>query len=126
MHWSTQYIGQPYAETNCAELAAQVYREQFGGQPKLPVMPNSLARQCRLMDDLLADFAYPVTAPRDGDLVLMQCRGRLSHVGVFCDCGGSQHGYVLHALKNTAQVVLHRLRDLERLQLQVEGYYRWL
>jgi len=124
-HWSSSYIGLPYAETNCAELAEKVWREQFGGEPRLPDNPHNLGTQCALMEALLDDFAEPVRTPRDGDLVLMRCRGRLSHVGVFCDLGGAQHGYVLHSLKNAAQVQLHRLRELKRLNLSVEGFYRW-
>jgi len=122
-HWSAQYIGRPYAETNCAELAALVQREVFGRAIALPdAMPTFAGHQSKMIDALGADYAYRVACPEDGDAVLMQCRGRLSHVGVFCDLQG---GYVLHAVKNAGQVVLHRVRDLGRVNLVLEGYYRW-
>lgn len=124
-HWSTRYIGRPYSETNCAELAARVQREVFGLEIALPdAMPTFAGHQSKMIDALGADYAYRVTAPADGDAVLMRCRGRLSHVGVYCDFGRG-YGYVLHAMKSAGQVVLHRVRDLARVNLDLEGYYRW-
>lgn len=75
------------------------------------------------MSEGVETYAVPTESPQDGDVVLMQCRGRPSHVGVFCRVDGEAH--TLHAMKNAGMAVLHRVRDLPRVNLHVEGYYSW-
>jgi hypothetical protein len=124
-NWPEQYVGRPYSEHNCAELAVLVQREQFGRHIELPTeMPSFFGHQAKMIDLCKADYARPVESPIEGDAVLMKCRGRFSHVGVYCVIRAQ--GYVLHALKSSGQVVLHRLRDLERIGLTLEGFYRWI
>lgn len=75
------------------------------------------------MTDLVALYTKPVDDPKEGDVVLMLCRNRPSHVGVYCDVNGEPS--VLHAMENAGMVVLHRIRDLPKVFLSVEGFYKW-
>lgn len=127
-HWSTKYIGQPYAThtADCARLLSRVRSEQFG----LPVptdieVDRASSRLGRVgqMTDLVSEYGEKTDAPTDGDAVLMLCRGRPSHVGVYCIVNGEPS--VLHAMENAGMVVLHRIRELNRVFLTVEGYYSW-
>ena len=124
MHWSQNYIGQPYAEANCAQLATQVQLEVFGKTVQLPddIAPQ-LRGQSRQIESMQALIAYPVEQAIEGDAVLMKCRGCLSHVGVYCEINNQP--YVLHSMKNAAQTVMHRLADLTKVGLSFEGFYRW-
>ena len=125
MHWAQQYVGQPYIEGahDCAAFAARVQRDVFQREIALPTARAGLRGNARMIDTLTADYAVPTATPVDGDAVLMRCRGRLSHVGLYCLFGNTP--YVLHAMKNAGMVVLHRLRDLEHQGLILEGFYQW-
>lgn len=128
MHWAEQYIGQPYItnEADCARLVTKVRSEVF----KLPVPSDvevhraaSRLGRAAQMSDLVALYTEPVSDPKEGDVVLMLCRNRPSHVGVYCDVNGEPS--VLHAMENAGMVVLHRIRDLPKVFLSVEGFYKW-
>lgn len=127
-HWTERYIGQEYesGSADCARLLARVRREEFG----LPVpsdieVERAASRLGRVgqMEDLVSEFGVKTNAPVDGDAVLMVCRGRPSHIGVYAMVSGEP--CVLHAMENAGHVVLHRIRDLGRVMLAVEGYYAW-
>lgn len=127
-HWSERYIGEPYIpeDADCARLVARVRAEVF----KLPVpdavdVKRAASRLGRVaqMRDAVSAFGEPTEEPREGDAVLMVCRGRDSHIGSYCVVDGQPS--VLHAMENAGMVVLHRLRELERIGLRVEGFYRW-
>lgn len=127
-HWTERYIGQEYetGTADCARLLARVRHEEFG----LPVpsdieVERAASRLGRVgqMEDLVSEFGVKTESPSDGDAVLMVCRGRPSHIGVFAMVGGEP--CVLHAMENAGHVVLHRIRDLSRVLLSVEGYYAW-
>ena len=127
-HWSEKYIGRPYVlgEADCARLLSDVRREVFN----LPV-PSDVEvdrAQSRLgrvgqMTDLVAEYGKRTDTPQEGDAVLMICCGRPSHIGVYCLIGGIE--YVLHAMENAGMVVLHKITDLNKYLLKVEGYYKW-
>lgn len=127
-HWCEPYIGQPYVrgEADCARLLCRVRREVFN----LPVPSGAeiaraesrLGRAAQMADGVEA-FGIRVDEPREGDAVLMLCRSRPSHIGVFCIVDGER--CVLHAVENLGHVVLHRLRDLPRCFLEIEGFYSW-
>lgn len=124
-HWSERYVGMPYAEADCAELAARVQREVFGRVILLPSERRpGLRGLTRQIETLKGDYATRTDSPADGDGVLMVSRGRIEHVGVYCEIGSAP--YVLHAMRSAGQVVLHRARDLSHQGLTVEGYYQWL
>lgn len=127
-HWSEKYIGQPYAinSADCARLLSRVRTEQFG----LPVpsdieIERKASRLGRVgqMSDLVDSYGQKTENPQEGDAVLMLCRGRPSHIGVYCVIDGEPS--VLHAMENAGMVVLHRIRELNRVFLTVEGYYAW-
>lgn len=127
-HWSEKYIGQPYAinSADCARLLSRVRTEQFN----LPVpsdieIERKASRLGRVgqMSDLVNSYGQKTENPQEGDAVLMLCRGRPSHIGVYCVIDGEPS--VLHAMENAGMVVLHRIRELNRVFLTVEGYYAW-
>lgn len=126
MHWSDKYIGRPYVagSYDCAALAAEVAQAEFGRAVRLPQdRPTGHFAQSAEIDALQDDYAVPVTDPQEGDPVLMKCRGRLSHIGVWCLIDGEP--YILHAMRNAGHVVRHRLRDLARVNLDFAGAYQW-
>lgn len=127
-HWSEAYIGEPYVrgDADCARLLCRVRREVFGlpvpAAAEIERAASRLGRAAQMADGVDA-FGVPVNDPEEGDAVLMLCRGRPSHIGVFCRVDGLR--CVLHAMENHGMVVLHRLRDLHRAGLDIEGFYRW-
>lgn len=127
-HWTEKYIGQPYAAhtADCARLLSKVRSEQF----KLPVptdieVERAASRLGRIgqMQDLVSEYGQRTDTPNEGDAVLMLNRGRPSHIGVYTIVNGEP--CVLHAMENAGMVVLHRIRELNRVFLTVEGYYSW-
>lgn len=127
-HWAEQYVGQPYikGDADCARLLCRVRREVFGlpvpNEAEVDRAASALGRVAQMEDGVEA-FGERVDEPADGDAVLMLCRGRPSHIGVFCLVDGER--CVLHAQENLGMVVLHRLRDLPKCLLMIEGFYRW-
>lgn len=128
MHWSHQYVGLPYVhgEADCARLVCKVRREVFR-QPvpdgaEIERAASAYGRAVQAHDGV-TNYGTKVETPEEGDMVLMTCRGRPSHIGVFCRIDGE--AYVLHAMSKPGQAVLSRIRDLGRILLAVEGYYRW-
>lgn len=127
-HWTERYIGQEYktGTADCARLLASVRREVFG----LPVpadieIERAASRLGRTgqMADLVNAYGESTNNPKDGDAVLMICRGRPSHIGAYALINGEP--CVLHAMESTGHVVLHKIRELHRVFLTVEGYYAW-
>lgn len=128
MHWSDNYIGEPYVtgDADCARLIARVRQEIYG----LPVpddveVDRAASRLGRIgqMSDLVDLYGQRTDDPDEGDVVLMLCRARPSHVGVYCVVDNEP--CVLHAMENAGMVVRHRLRDLPKVFLTVEGFYKW-
>lgn len=127
-HWSEKYIGHQYMvnTSDCARLLSRVRSEQFG----LPVptdieVERAASRLGRIgqMQDLVNEYGVRTASPKEGDAVLMLSRGRPSHIGVYCIVDGQPS--VLHAMENAGMVVLHKIRELNRVFLSVEGYYAW-
>ena len=127
-HWADGYIGQPYiaGKADCARLLSTVRQEVFS----LPVpeeieVERSESRLGRSgqMTDLVALYGEKTDSPVEGDAVLMICASRPSHIGVYCEVDGNK--CVLHAMEGAGMVVLHRIRDLDKYFLKVEGYYTW-
>lgn len=127
-HWCEKYIGRPYVlgESDCAALYAEVSRDVFGANPPTAAdverAKSALGRSVQITDGV-EQLGRKVEQPQEGDAVLMVCRGRPSHIGVFCVVNGENS--VLHAMRNAGAAVLHRIRDLSRVSLSVEGYYTW-
>lgn len=128
MHWSDQYIGRPYikGDADCARLLCQVRREVFHGAVPSDVEAERKASRlgrAAQMEDGVREYGIRTDAPVEGDAVLMFSLGRPSHIGAFCLVDGEPS--VLHAMENAGMVVRHKIRDLHRVFLSVEGYYRW-
>ncbi|GHU34206.1 hypothetical protein AGMMS50256_27500 [Betaproteobacteria bacterium] len=127
-HWAEKYIGKPYiyGKSDCARLVCDVRREVFNlpvPEAAEPGRRDSMLGLYRQLSDVVGEWLFAVDDPEEGDAVLMLCRGRPSHIGVFCKVAGEP--CVLHAMKNAGMVVLHRLREIEKYFLSVEGFYRW-
>lgn len=127
-HWSEQYIGIPYVagSADCARLLSKVSSEVFHRiVPDDIEVERSESRLGRAgqMSDLVAIYGEKADCPAEGDAVLMICASRPSHIGVYCEVDGNK--CVLHAMEGAGMVVLHRIRDLDKYFLKVEGYYKW-
>ena len=127
-HWSDAYIGRPYihGEADCGHLCLSVSKEVFG--VRLPDDAQVEHVQSRLgrfhqLTDVVEAFMSPAAEPREGDIALLYCRARKSHVGIYCVVDGFPS--ILHAVEKPGMVVRHRLSDLPKAFLSVEGYYRW-
>lgn len=130
-----RYVGTPYVpgEFDCADLAAQVQREVFGRAVALPVhraRPAGARGQAREILGLRDALAEPIDLPADGaGALLWEPDGeegqdlRLWHIGtVFLHAG---EVWVLHNSAKLGSAALHRLSDLKRWGLRLEGYYAW-
>lgn len=128
MHWSTRYLGTPYqlGDADCASLVCNVRSDVFGGhvpnEAEVNRLQSALGRAGQIQDGV-SSFGIKTNNPTEGDVVLMMCRARPSHVGVYCEIDGIP--YVLHAMQNAGQVVLHKLSDLPKVHLTIEGFYQW-
>jgi hypothetical protein len=119
------YVGTPYEAGvfDCADLVAKVQQEVWGRRPLLPVHS---ARSAEVVQTLCEELARPVPEPETGDVVLMWLREpekgeAIWHLGtVFVEQGCA---WVLHNSARRGAAVLHRLRDLPRMGLRVEGFY---
>lgn len=126
-HWAEKYVGKPYIEDeyDCAELAREVLRVDFGQEIKLPTeRACGLLGLSRQIERMKADVAILTIEPEEGDGVLMIARGRMDHIGIYCLINGVP--YVLHNSRDAGHTCLHRVRDLPHHGLTVEGYYQWL
>ena len=126
-HWAERFVGEPYQDgaNDCASFAERVQREIFQRAINLPTDRAAGVRgQSAQILNARGDYGIPTEHPQEGDAVLMRGRGRLNHLGIYCEIEGVP--FVLHAMRNARQVCLHRLRDLNQLGLTVEGVYTWI
>jgi cell wall-associated NlpC family hydrolase len=128
VHWSEQYIGRPYklGEADCAALCIDVIENEFSGEvPDFckTYRENTRLKRAEQLEELAKQATQKTETPSEGDIVLMRCRGRPSHVGIYCLVDNESS--VLHAMENAKMVVRHKLRDLPRYFLEVEGFYKW-
>lgn len=125
-HWSSQLVGLPYekGDNDCASFCVKAVKLATG---KDIIFPSARAHSWRGYTEQITAakdaIAEQTLDPKDGDGVLMIGRGRLNHIGVFCDIRGGS--YVLHAMEVPGQVVLHAIHALSKINLRVEGYYTW-
>lgn len=127
-HWSETYVGLPYVidEFDCTHLLQKVSEEVFG---KVVPLPQERQPTVFGLSDQVArhknHYFEPIEKKQaeDGDIVIMITNKRLNHIGVYFNKGGVD--YVLHNLRNTGSVAAHKIRDLARINLQVEGYYKF-
>lgn len=130
-----RYVGTPYVpgEFDCADLAVRVQRELFGREVALPVhrdRPAGTRGQAREIMRLRDTLADRVNIPADGcGVLLWEPTGeaghdlRLWHIGtVFLHAGET---WVLHNSERIGSAALHRLFDLQRWGMRVDGFYAW-
>lgn len=123
-HWSDKYVGIPYqkGETDCAAIAVRVQSEVFNKVVNVPSERWARIHRADQIQDLKDDFAIRTNDPKDGDGVLLICRGTPSHIGLVCEINNQR--WILHSVKMMG-VVRHKEIDLWRYNLTVEGYYKW-
>lgn len=113
---------------DCADLAIDVARELFGREIALPALrprPQGTRGQAAALRVAMGELAKPVETPADGDLVLMRLKGTeiAGHIGTYFFVAHEPH--VLHTSLALGFSALHKIRDLARYGLQLEGWYRW-
>jgi hypothetical protein len=128
MHWTDRYVGEPYIDgvKDCAWLVTTVNKEVFDREIPIPSEREThfLAQTVQINQQLEDSFEkIDMKDAVEGDVVLMICRGRLSHTGVLAYFGRTP--YVLHNVKSIGSVVLQKLTDLPNICLQFEGIYRY-
>lgn len=123
-HWSDGYIDIPHSELDCAELVERVLREQFGYTVRWPRRTaDDLEHRSGMIVASRDEYAHQISAPHDGCGVLMFCRGRRAHMGLYALIGGV--GYVLHSDSRHGASVRMPVDRVHRVY-KIEGYYDWL
>lgn len=123
-HWSDPYIDIPHAELDCAELVEKVLREVFCRDIRFPRRRSAhLAHRARLITTHTADFARPVDVPFDGSGVLIFARGRIAHIGLYCDIAGQ--GFILHSDSSFGTSIRQPVNRVTATH-RIEGFYAWL
>ena len=116
----------PYAEDfDCVHLLVLVQNEVFKRDVDIPIEREShIILKAKQIEQNKLHYLDPIDGEEavDGDVVLMRGRGRLNHTGVLAVIHGIR--YVLHNVNNLGHVILTRIRDLDRIGLELEGYYR--
>lgn len=121
-----EYIGIPFSEKNCADLAIDIQREVYLKNVPDYERPEALTPfgYAYAIRKQLPDFTKQIEVEENGCLVLMRCRNRISHIGTLFYQGNV--AYVLHTAEAFGSSVAHRLRDLSKYGYIVTGFYRWL
>lgn len=127
-HWIDEYVGMPYVidTFDCVGLISLVYKQELQTDLELPTERNEgvflLSQQiAESMDDYVDNVS--LNKAQDFDVVLMKHKGKLNHTGLFFRVGNVP--YVLHNIRSINQVVAHKIKDLEKINLFVEGIYRF-
>lgn len=126
MHWSDKYIGLPYKDHNCAEFVALIARDHFDHDIVLPKNVGKFLRaQQKQIQSSFYEYvqALPILEPEEGAVCLMHGRRRTCHIGIVIFI--NKVPYVLHSITGCNQVVRHKVTDLHKYQLEVEGFYLW-
>lgn len=123
-HWSDAYLDIPHAQLDCGELVERVLREQFGRDVTFPRKQRpGLIHRSGLITDHADEFATRIGLPVDGCGVLMIVRGRLAHIGLYCDIDGT--GHVLHSDSLFGASVRLPLFRMQPPRYRIEGFYAW-
>lgn len=123
MHWSQKYIGYSYAQFNCAQLVRRVLVVDFGLDYDFGFIPRETRDQSEAIKNRKDSFLTVTEKPREGDCVMMHSRREFAHIGIYAEINNQP--YVLHSMNTIGSVVLHKLKDLKRYGLNVEGFYKW-
>lgn len=111
-----KYIGIPYEEMNCFDLAKAVYKDAFDIELKNYFegeVPNSHQVAC-LISSNKGDFVR-VGKPQFGDLVILTVKGIECHLGIVLT-----DGRFLHSTKGVGS----NMDRLDRWNNLIAGYFR--
>jgi len=124
-HWSRSYISTPYEKLNCAELVEKVQSDVFNRCFKFPQTNGNVFTESRRIKQEFERYVVPEKAKilEDGDLVLMNAKFEMAHVGVLCIVRGKLH--VLHSSKTLGCVCLHKISEIKNYGLFLRGVYKW-
>lgn len=130
-----RYVGTPYVarEFDCLDLAVLVQRELFGLEVMIPshqARPGGSRGQGREILRYRDMKAERTELPVDGcGVLLWEPEGeagqdlRLWHIGTAFLHGGEV--WVLHNSAHLGSAALHRLVDLRRFGMRLDGFYIW-
>lgn len=106
--------------------ARPIARRRGASNPMDRPRPQGKRGQALALRRAMGELAKPVDVPADGDLVLMRLKGTeiAGHIGTYLHVAHEPH--VLHTSLAMGFAALHKIRDLARYGLQLEGYYRWV
>lgn len=117
----------PYTDAfDCADFALHLAREHFGKNVTLPGTRPRGTDAKHALADISKAFGVRTDTPADGDYVLMQNMGdgTPTHCGVYLTLNGEP--CVFHSAKRAGGSIIHRVRQLPRIGLKIEGFYKWL
>lgn len=123
-HWTSKYMMIEYKQMNCSKFVEHVLRDHFKRDYSFPQSEGSLFNQSKQIKESVPTFAEKTDEPKDGDLVLMNGKRMLCHVGLYLKIG--REGYVFHTESSKKTALLHRLKDVTGYGYSVEGIYSWL
>jgi hypothetical protein len=111
-----KYIGRPYDQYNCFDLAKEFYNDQFGLELRNYFEGPAPSRKevQSLIITNKGDFV-PVDVPKWGDLVVIRLYGMECHIGVV-----TEDGRFLHSARGIGSL----LDRLDRYKNMIAGYYR--
>ena len=128
--WVDKYVGLKYDAKNfdCAHLVALVLQEQKGIDVNFPQTRRGLLREADQQKAIAAyseSLAKRVHYPEDFCGVLMRevDKERAGHIGLYLTFAHT--AYVLHNSEALGKSCVHRLDELSRFGIIVEGYYTW-
>lgn len=127
-HWTDPYIGLPYVidSFDCTHLIEKVFKDECGRELQLPMeRTGGVVMLSKQIADERDNYVTQVKMKeaKDFDIIIMKQNNRLNHVGVFANVNGLK--CVLHNVRNVGSVVLHKIRELDKIGLTVEGVYRF-
>lgn len=123
------YVGREYIPGlyDCAHLARDVQRDQFGREIALPgVHPGGQAGQRRVILEMREELAQRIDVPFPGCAVLLSeptDTGELLHIGTVALRFGEP--WVLHNSAKLGSAQFKSLADLQRMGLRFEGWFAW-
>lgn len=126
--WYNKYIGIPYQNKgrdflgiDCWGLVRLVYSEQYG--INLPSFSdNYISESTEIIQELIAQYKEGwdvTTTPEQGDVILFNVLGTLSHVGIYLG-----NNSFMHAREGKGTVVVESTTSRE-WQKRIAGYYKY-
>ena len=125
-HFSDKYVGKEYIIDvyDCVHLCVEVQQEEFGNKFEIDIdRERGLIKQTDQIDAHLNEYLIDDKDAKEGDLLLMRCKGRLTHSGIVCEINGTM--YVLHNLRNIRSVAMHKISELSKWGCVPESFHRF-